>query len=94
MFGPGDEGEVFEFVAPVGELWRQRIVLALVRECLVVKRLEHDVDLFLKHVAIFVLVHHHTAEGLHFSGVIAAPDPEDDAAIGEDVGGGVVLGQS
>ena len=27
-------------------------------------------------------------------GVVAAPDPEDHAAVGEDVGGGVVLGQT
>ena len=34
------------------------------------------------------------AEDLDFAGVVASADSESDTAVGEDVGGGVVLGES
>ena len=67
---------------------------AVVREAFVVECLEDDVDLLLEHLPVQILVHHDAAEGLDLPGVVAAPDSEDHAAVGEDVGGGVVLGQA
>ena len=68
-------------------------MLALVRETLVVKRLEDDLDLLLEQLAIGVLIEHRRAEGLHLARVIAAPDAENGAALGHDVGASEVLGQ-
>ena len=69
-------------------------MLAVVGEALLVERLEDEVDLLLEHLPVERLIHHHAAEGLHLPGVIAAPDPEDHASVGEDVRGGVVLGEA
>jgi hypothetical protein len=67
-------------------------VLALVREGALVERLEDDLDLFLEQLAVGVLVEQRRPEGLHLAGVVAAPDAEDDPAIGQPVDGGIVLG--
>src|SRR5258707_5743119 len=40
-----DEGELFEGVAAIRHLGRQRVVLALIREALVVEGFEDDIDL-------------------------------------------------
>ena len=88
------QGELLELVAAVRELRGDGVVLPLVGEALVVERLEDDVDLLLEHLPIERLIHHDAAEGLDLPGVISAPDPEDHAAVGEDVGGRVVLGET
>jgi hypothetical protein len=48
---------------------------------------------FPEHVAVFVLVQHLAPERLDLAGVVATSDAEDDPAIGEDIGGGIVLGE-
>ena len=83
----------FSVVAAVGHLGRQRVVLALVREALLVERLEDDVDLLLEQLAVGLLVEQRRAEGLHLARVVAAADAEGDAPAGQDVGRGVVLGE-
>ena len=66
---------------------------ALMRERLVVERLENDLDSFLEHFAVGVLVEHRAAEAFDFAGVIAAPDAEHGAPAGQDVGGREILGK-
>ena len=46
-----------------------------------------------KEFAVGVLVDDGVAEDFDFSGVVASADAEADASIGQDVGGGVVLGE-
>src|SRR5215475_2012248 len=77
-----DEGELFEGVAAIRHLGRQRVVLALIREALVVEGFEDDIDL---------LVAQWGAERFYLARVVAATDAKDDAAAGEDVNGGEVL---
>ena len=48
-------------------------------------------QLLLEQLAIFFRVEQRRAEALDFAGVIAAADAHDDAAVGDDVGHGVVL---
>ncbi len=59
-----------------------------------VEGLEDDVDLFLEQLAVGVLVDQRRAEGFDLAGVVAAADAEHHAAVGEDVGHGVVLGEA
>ena len=91
--GRGTSGQLFEIVAAIGHPRRDRVVLALVREALVVERLEDDVDLLLEQLAVGRLVEQRRAEGLDLAGVIAAPDAKGDAAAGQDVGRRIILGQ-
>ena len=69
-------------------------MLAVVREALVVERLEDDVDLLFEDLPVERLIHHDPAEGLDLPRVIAAPHPEAHATVGEDVSGRVVLGET
>ena len=69
-------------------------MLASVREGRLVECLEDDVDLLFEQVAVGVRLQHRRAEGLHLARVIAAANAEDDAATGEVVGHGVVLGEA
>src|SRR6266699_3178816 len=85
-----DEGELFEGVAAIRHLGRQR-VLALIREALVVEGIEDDIDLLLKERPVGLLVAQWGAERFHLARVVAATDAKDDAATGEDVNGGEVL---
>ena len=70
-------------------------MLALVGEGVLVERLHYDFHLLLEHLAVGVVVgvgaRH--AEGVHLPRVIAPAHAEDDPPVGQDVGGGVVLGQ-
>ena len=68
-------------------------MLALMRKCLAVKGFHHDFKLFLEQLAVGVAVDHRSAEGLHLARVVAAPDPENHPAFGEDVHHRKVLGQ-
>jgi len=91
---PRHQGQLFECIAAVGHLGRQRVVLALVRKAFLVECLEDDVDLLFEQLAVRLLVEERRAKGLDLTGVIAAPDPEHDAPAGEDVGDGVILGHA
>ena len=88
-----DQREVREVVAAVRHLGRQRVVLALVRERLLVEGLEDDLDLLLEELAVRGLVQERRAERLHLAGVVAAAHAERHAAAGEDVGHREVLGE-
>ena len=92
--GRGTRVSSSSVVAAIGHLRRQRVVLALVRERLLVERLDDDVDLLLEQFAVGVLVEHRRAERLDLARVVAAADAEDHAAPGQHVGDRVVLGQA
>ena len=94
VLGPGDEGDFLKLVASVGNTGRDIEILAVVGEGAVVEGLEDDLDLLFEIVPVGVPVQHGGAEGLDLPGVIAAPDTEDDAAVGEVVSEGVVLGEA
>ena len=94
VLGPGNQGDLLQVVAPVGHVGRNVVVLAVVSEAALVERLPHDLDLLLEELAVGVLVHDGRAEDLDLAGVVAASHAEAHAAVGEPVGGGVVLGQA
>src|SRR5205823_6774269 len=87
------EGQLLQLVAAVRHAGRQRVVLAAVREPLVVERLEDDLDLLLEQLAVGLLIQDRRAERLDLARVIAATQAEDDPALRLDVGDGVVLRQ-
>src|SRR5262249_17745012 len=91
--GRGTEGELFEGVAAIRHVGRQRVVLALMREALVVEGIEDDIDLLLKERPIGLRVAQWGAERFSLARVVAATDAKDDAAAGENVNGGEVLRQ-
>ena len=88
------EGDFFEFVSSVGDPWRDFVMLTVVRKGAFVEGLVHDLNLFFEEFAVGVLVDDWVAEGFDFSGVVSAADSEADAAVCEDVGGGVVFGKA
>src|SRR5262249_14195502 len=68
--------------------------LALVVEGLLVEALQQELELLLEQLAVLLGIEQRRAERLHLAGVIAAADAHDDAAVGDDVGHGVVLGHA
>src|SRR6266404_3232601 len=79
-----DEGELFKGVAAIRHVGRQRVVLALIREALVVEGIEDDIDLLLKERSVGLLVAQWGAERFYLARLVAATDAKDDAAAGED----------
>src|SRR5215510_10575890 len=59
-----------------------------------VKGLEDDLNLLLEQLAVGIGILHRRAEGLDFPCVVAAPNPEDCASFGQNVGHSEVLGQT
>src|SRR5262252_9386202 len=88
-----DEGELFEGVAAVRHLGRQRVVLALIREALVVEGFEDDIDLLLKERPVGLLVAQWGAERFYLACMVAATDAKDDSAAGGGVNSSEVLRQ-
>ena len=89
-----DERQLPKLVPAIRNGRGQRVVLAVVREGLLVERLEDDLDLLLEQLAVRRLVGERRPERLDLAGVIPAAHPEGDPALGEDVGGGEVLRQA
>src|SRR5262249_8682064 len=77
------QGDLLQAIASVGNVGRNRVVLALVREGFLPERLHDDLHLFLEQLAVRLGVQHGVAEALHFATVIAASDPEDDPPPGQ-----------
>jgi hypothetical protein len=69
-------------------------MFALVRKGLLVEGLEDDLNLLLEQLAVGIGILHRRAEALDLARVITAPNPEDRAPLGQDVGYGEVLGQT
>ncbi len=63
------------------------------REGLGTEGLHDDVHLLLEEIAIGLGVEHRSSESLDLARVVSAAHPEGDAPAGQNVGGGVVLGQ-
>ena len=93
MHGPRHQRDLFQLIAAVRDLGRDRVVLALVRERFLAERFQDDLHLLLEELAVGLGVQHRVAEGLDLPRVVAASDAEDEPALREDVGGGVVLGE-
>ena len=93
VLGPGHQGNLLKLVTPVGHGRWNVVVSAVVGERTLVEGLHHDLHLFLEHLPVGVLVQQGRAEGLNLAGVIPASHAEDHPSVGEDVGGGEVLGQ-
>ena len=92
--GPRHQRQFLQRVAAIRHFGRQRVVLALVAERLLVERLEDDVDLFLEQFAVGGLVEQRGAEAFDLARVVAAADTEHDAAVGKDIRHRVVLGEA
>ena len=92
-FGRGTSGDVLDRVAAVRHRRRRLVEAALVVEFLLVEALQQELKSFLEQVAVLVGVEQRRAEALDLAGVVAAPDPHHDAAVGDDVRHGVVLRQ-
>ena len=92
--GPGDKGDLFQVVSPIGDVNRDVVVLAVVRERLLVEGLEDDIDLLFEEVSVGLLVKEWVAEHLDLACVVAPAHPKDHPAPGQHVGGGVVLSKS
>src|SRR4029077_9691297 len=69
-----DEGKLFEGIAAIRHLGRQRVVLALMREALAVEGLEDDLDLLLEQSSVGLLIAQWGAERFHLARVVAAAD--------------------
>ena len=95
VLGTRHQGQLLQRVAPVRHFRRNLVVLAVIGEGVLVERLHYDFDLFLEYlpVHLVVTVGAGYAEGIHLPRVVAPAHAEDDPPVGEDVGGGVVLGQ-
>ena len=89
------QSDLFQCVSPVRDFRRYGVVLALMREGLLVESLHHDLDLFFKHFTVGVVVGVSTrhAKGIHLTGMVSAPDAEDHPSVGQDISCGVVLRQ-
>src|SRR5262249_60775169 len=72
------ERDLFQRIAAIRHLRRDRVVLALMRERLALEGLEQDLDAFLEHLAVGVLVEEWRAERLDFARVVAGPRAHDD----------------
>ena len=57
------------------------------------KQVEHELQLLLEVLAVLVGIDQRRAERFDLARVVAAADAHDDAAVGDDVGHRVVLGQ-
>ncbi len=91
---PRHQGDVLDGVAAILDRRRRLVVLALVVERLLVEAGQQELQLLLEQLAVLLGVEHRRAERLDLAGVVAAPDPHDDAAVGDDVGHRVVLGHA
>ena len=94
VLGSGNKGNFFQVIAPVGHVRRDVVVLAVVGEGAFVEGLEHDLNLFLEELPVGILVYNRRIEGLYFTAVIATAHTKYHAAVGQDIGSGIVLGQA
>src|SRR5437867_9918043 len=91
--GTRHQRDLLQLIAAIRNLRRNRVVLALVGERLLVERFQDDLHLLLEELAIGFRVQNRVAERLHLARVVAAPDAEDEAASRQDVRGRIVLGE-
>ena len=94
MLRPRHARDVAELIAAVLDGRRALVALAVVAERLLVEALEHEVDLLLEQLPVRRLVDDRRVERLHLARMVAASDAHDHAAVGDDVGHRVVLGQA
>ena len=69
-------------------------MLALVVKGPLVEAFEEKLELLLEQLAVGLSVEERRAERLHFTRVIAASHPHDHAAVGHDIGHGIILSQA
>ena len=93
MLRPRHHGDVLELIAAILHLGRAGEILALERDTLLVEAGEQELELLLEVLAVLVGVEQRGAERFHLARVVAAADAHDDAAVGDDVGHRVVLGE-
>ena len=96
VLGSRNQRELLQGVSPVGDLWRKRVVLALVGEGFLVEGFHDDLNLFFEDLTVeFVIdVDAGHSEGVDLAGVVTTAHAKDDPPIGQDIGSGIVLGQS
>src|SRR5262245_60002872 len=94
MDGARHQGNLTQLVAAIGYPWRQRVMLTLMRERLLVKRLEDDFHLLFKEFHVGGIVQHGRPKRFYFARMIATANAKDDAAAGENIGHSVVFGEA
>ena len=87
-------GQFLERVAAIRDLRRQCVILAAMREQLLVESPEDDVDLFFEELAVGRLVEQRRAEGFDFPRVVTAPDAENNASASQNIRRRIIFGQS
>ena len=85
--------QLLQLVAPVGNLRRKVVMLAVMDERLLVERLENDLHLLLKKLPVGRLVQQRRTKGLHLPGMVAPPHAESDPPLGHNVRHGEILRQ-
>ena len=93
IHGSRHQSYLLQLITAVGNPGGNGVVLALVGKRALIERFEDQLYLLLKQVTVGCLVQQRRAEGLNLAGVVAATNAKDNPAFGQDVRGGVVLGQ-
>ena len=89
-----DQSDFRQFVAPVGYVGRDVVVLAVVGERPFVESLEYYVYLLLEQLPVGRLIQQWVSKGLNFPGVVASADAKNNPPAGQDIRGGIVLSQT
>ena len=93
MARPRHQGYLLQLIAPIRHGGRDGVILALVGKGTLVEGFEDQLYLFLEQVPVGRLVQQGRAKGFHFPGVVAAAHAKDDPSLGQNIGGGKILGQ-
>ena len=88
-----NQSDVLQLIAPVRDIRRNLVILAVMAERLLVEGLEDNVDLLLEELPVGVLVKQRRPKCLYLAGLVAATDAEDEPATGQHVAHGEVFGQ-
>jgi hypothetical protein len=91
--GARHECDLSQRVTAVGHIGGNGVALAVVREGVLAECLQDDLHLLFEELAVRLGVQHRVTEALHLAGVVAASYSEDDPALGQDIGGGIVFGE-
>ena len=93
--GARHQRDFLERITAVRHFRRNPVILAFVRERILVKGFHNDFHLFLEHFPVFLVAGERAgnAESVHFPGMVAAAHAENHPPAGQNIGGGVILRQ-
>src|SRR5262249_27927917 len=94
MQGTRHQGNLAQLVATVWDVRRDAVMLPLMGERLLIKRLEDDLHLLFEKFHVGGVVQHRRPKRFHFARMIATANTKNDSTTGEDVGHRVVFGKA